>query len=174
MKITQENIRKFFSYNPETGEFIRIGRINPKTGEFVDCYRELKSKSSHGYLQVSFGGMPRFVHRLIFVYMLGKLPEFDVDHINGDRTDNRWVNLRLVTRKENLRNAGVRNDNTSGYLGVCYFKGRDKWRSYINNNGKQHHLGYYDNIEDAKKARKRAEKDFGFHPNHGDRNGWGN
>ena len=75
-----------------------------------------------------------------------------VDHINGNHLDNRRCNLRIATVSENSQNARIRYDNSTGFKGVSYNKRRSKYRSYINNAGRQLHIGYFDNPEDAARA----------------------
>ncbi len=79
-----------------------------------------------------------------------------VDHINGDRTDNRRCNLRLCTNKENVRNARVASHNTTGYKGVSYNKRRKKYESRITVDGRQLFLGYFINPIEAALAYDRA------------------
>ena len=90
-----------------------------------------------------------------------------VDHINHDRTDNRIENLRLVNANENGKNQKASVRNKSGVVGVSWKKSKNKWHSQIMVNGKQIHLGFFDNIDEAKKARIDAERKYGFHENHG-------
>jgi hypothetical protein len=86
----------------------------------------------------------------------------DTDHINGDRLDNRRENLRICTRSENLRNSRKRPGNSSDYKGVSFFKPTQSWRSYINFEGKQHSLGYYNTPEEAAiRYNEAAKKHFG-------------
>ena len=108
-------------------------------------------------------------HRLLWCHYYGKWPESNlvIDHINGDNCDNRIVNLRLVTQTENNRNRCIPKDNTSGHLGVYWVNSKKKWLVQIGLNGKSIHIGYFKNKEDAIKARKEAEKKYGFHENHG-------
>lgn len=87
----------------------------------------------------------------------------EIDHIiHGSMSfvDNRASNLRSVTHSQNLMNQGIRTDNKSGTTGVCWSKRNGKWRSSIKKNGKQIHLGDFDNIEFAIGARQQAEKEF--------------
>jgi hypothetical protein len=174
MKITQEYLKHFFHYDPDTGVFARIRRIKPHTqNKTADCYRIPTAKTLNGYLQVGICGKLKIVHRLIFVYMEGVEPEEDVDHINGDRSDNRWENLRKVSRRENLRNAGLRTDNNSGVIGVCFSKSHNKWIANISSDSKRINIGNFDTKEEAIKAREEYEKLLNYHPNHGKRKGWG-
>lgn len=91
----------------------------------------------------------------------------NIDHIDHDRSNNKKENLRTVTVKENNKNASIRSDNKSGICGVSFRKRRNKWVAQIRVSGKNKTLGWFSNIEDAKSARYRAEKEYGFHHNHG-------
>jgi hypothetical protein len=169
--ITHEYIREFFSYNKETGDFRRIKRKTWK-GNIMMCDREIKSKTAYGYLQVNVEGKPRLVHRLIWLWMTGDWPENDIDHVNGVRTDNRWSNLREATRGENLRNIGIKSNNTSGHLGISKRSDTGAWHAYIDYEGVRTHLGNFATIEEAIEVRKQAEEELGFHCNHGKREAW--
>lgn len=80
-----------------------------------------------------------------------------IDHINRDKKDNRKENLRVCTARENCINRGMLKNNTSGTMGVCFDKSRNKWTATIVINNKNKHLGRYENIEDAIIARLKAE-----------------
>ncbi len=84
----------------------------------------------------------------------------DIDHINGNKSDNRIDNLRLATFSENSWNAEKRSDNTSGHKGVSFDKRRGVWVAYINAYGKRKHLGRFYLIEDAYKAYEKASIDI--------------
>ena len=105
-------------------------------------------------------------HRIIWKMVHGTDPKGQIDHINGNRADNRIANLRDVTGHENQRNAGVRSDNKSGTPGVFQRK-NGKFSVIIQ--GK--HCGSADTLEDAIEMRTRLEKERGFHKNHGKRKG---
>jgi hypothetical protein len=91
----------------------------------------------------------------------------ELDHINGDKGDNRIVNLREVTRAENNKNKSRYKQNSSGFTGVGWHKVTKKWAAKIRVDGRDYHLGVFASIEAAKEARAAAEKHYGFHENHG-------
>ena len=97
------------------------------------------------------------------------LTTVQIDHENGDRSDNRIANLRDVPPSENMRNVKRHITNTSGHVGVFWYKPRNKWVARITVNYTLHHLGYFTDIADAIAARKAAEIFYGFHKNHGRR-----
>jgi hypothetical protein len=102
--------------------------------------------------------------------MKGKWPKDQIDHKNGIRNDNRIDNLDDVSCEKNLRKQKLRYDNTSGVTGVSNWitkNGCEIWSAYIYTNGKKKDLGHFDNLEDAIKARKAADKKYGFHEDHG-------
>ena len=123
-----------------------------------------------GYLFCWYQGRRRRHHHAVWEEANGPLPEgYEIDHINGVRSDNRLENLRLVTRQENMRNAKVYGTNTSGVTGVAWKKDKRKWKAYIMVDYKQKHLGYYTDWFDAVCARMSANNTYGFHENHGRR-----
>ena len=159
--ITQARLKELLHYDPETGIFTRIKSY---------CSRAIAgtaagSKDSNGYLRIRLGGAYA-AHRLAFIYMTGKYPNV-IDHINGNPSDNRWINIRSVTRAENAKNQKIGVRNSTGSLGVYWVAEGKKWRSKIKVGGKQINLGLFSNINDARAARLAAEKKYNFHPNHG-------
>jgi len=88
-------------------------------------------------------------HRLAWLYVTGSWPDFEVDHVNLDGTDNRWANLRLATSSQNQRNRRLQSNNTSGYKGVHKLKNNGKFLAYIKVHGKQKRLGIFDTAEQA-------------------------
>jgi len=105
-------------------------------------------------------------HRIIWAINYDIPPEL-IDHVDGNRANNRLSNLRSVTHRENGMNKVIPNTNTSGYIGVYWEVSLKKWRSQLNVRGKCIKLGCFDKLEDAVSARKFAAIEHGFHPNHG-------
>ena len=153
-RLTQDRLKELVHYDPASGIFTRIKDVsgNAKTGD------RLRSTNSHGYLQARFDGKYYVLHRLAFLYMTGVMPDVDVDHINRDRSDNRWSNLREATRSQNLRNSGAYKTSKSGYRGVSLKKKTGKWCAQISLKKKSHHIGYYETAEEAYAAYLAAAK----------------
>jgi hypothetical protein len=159
-------------YNPATGIF--TWRQRPPSEFSTDCaaktwntrfaHRVAGSRMMGRYRNICIDYCLIQAHRLAWFYVHDEWPD-QIDHINGDKDDNRIVNLRSVPNAENRKNQVRRKDNKSGYQGVCWVRG--KWRASIQVNGKSIHLGRYSEITDALAARAAAEQLYGFHPNHG-------
>ena len=165
--LTQEKLKKELSYNRETGVFTRLkSRGNQKSGEIV-C-----KKNSSGYYEYrvfdeeSNESKKYKAHRLAWLYEYGEFPN-NIDHINGDRTDNRIQNLRDVSKAENNRNLSIYKNNKSGHIGVYFDNRLKKYCANIRYNGKLIHLGVFTSIDEAIASRKGAEITLGFHENHG-------
>lgn len=120
-----------------------------------------------GYLSGSIYGRTYKTHRVVWMLGTGSWPSDQIDHINGNRSDNRLENLRDVSRVENCRNMARPITNTSGVVGVHWSKQAGKWLAVIKINRAKKHLGYFDEFEDAVARRKAEEAALGFHPNHG-------
>ena len=161
-ELTQTYLKEALYYNPEAGIFTWKKNRGKKTkkGGTAGSLKE-------GYYRISIDNVSYRSHRLAFLYMTGEFPENQVDHINHDRGDNKWCNLREVTTTENKRNCPMSKGNTSGFTGVHFHKGGNGWVSSIKINGKIKYLGFFKDIKDAIKVRKKANIKYGFHPNHG-------
>lgn len=157
--ITQEVLKDLFTYD-ET-----LGSLTRKSTGTSGCLVPRKNKF---YLQTRVSKKTYYTHRLVWMYLYGTFPINEIDHINGDGTDNRSCNLREVTRSQNCKNTRLGSRNRSGFQGVGWHKSSSKWRAHINNNGQQVHLGLFDSLIDAVAARIRALTVYGYHTNHGD------
>ena len=120
-----------------------------------------------GYRKIMLEGRPRLAHRLAWAVHYGEYPLGTIDHINGIRSDNRLINLRDVSHEENMRNTKKPVTNNSGVVGVFWNKRDGEWRATIQVSRKTKSLGSYLKFEDAVAARLEAERQYGFHPNHG-------
>lgn len=168
------SLRAVLDYDPMTGLF----KWKERSVEIAGAQREANrfnakhagkpalTSKSHGYLRSPVLGKALSAHRAAYIIYYGETPDF-VDHINGDRSDNRIANLRAVDFSENARNAKRRADNTSGSTGVHFNKRKKKWHAFIAQDGNQVSLGYFHDKTLAIAARKEAETRNGFHENHG-------
>ena len=163
--LTQGRLKELLHYDSETGIFIRRVTVSSRAKK-GDVAGNLNAR---GYLRVRLDGAEYYLHRLACLYMTGKFPESDTDHVKGNKADNRWSKIRPVTSAENHKNMRIPLDNTSGTVGVGWHKKAEKWRAYIAVDGESFHLGLFADKSDAITARKDAEKEYGFHENHGDR-----
>ena len=143
-----KRLRDEYEYNLKTGEERRSGQ---KIG-FI-------SRRSHStYMQVYVDGKTKPLTHLIFWIMNGEWPSLYVDHIDGNGMNNRWQNLRLAERWQNMANQGVNVRNTSGYKGVYFAYG--KWRARIQVKGKRLHLGCFEDREAASAAYVEAARKY--------------
>lgn len=166
-ELNQTTIRELLDYDPDTGVFIsKVTRGNRcKKGSVVGAIKYNKS-SDKNYLVTSIFYKKYYMHRLAFLYMVGKFPK-QIDHINGNGLDNSWKNLRNVCNQGNQRNRARAKNNTSGVTGVGWDKIRKLWTAQIQVSRKNIHLGKFSNFDDAVQARKSAEVYYKFHKNHG-------
>lgn len=166
MKIdpTVERVRECFDYDLNTGVFTwkvrnsnRV-RIGDSTGSL---------STTDGYLYIRLDRRNHVAHRLAWAFVHGFFPAEDVDHINGNRADNRIENLREASRAENGQNRKTPVNNKSGVKGVCHHQKTGKWRAQIHFEGKQHFFGLYDSLECAAEAaragREKLHKEFARH-----------
>lgn len=161
MEINQINVRKAFIYETETGNiYHRNNTVSGKAG------KDATKKHIGGYRSIKIGKKEFLAHRIIFMYMKGYFPT-QVDHKNHNRSDNRWKNLRDVQHIDNCKNQSMSKSNTSTITGVALHKPTGKYRAYINKDYKQIHLGLFETIEEAKKARNNANIKYQYHENHG-------
>lgn len=177
MMLTQEIVRELLEYDPETG-LLRWKRRDRKyfpTWQSSQCWNAafagkeaFTSLDSQGYRVGAIFNKAQKSHRIIWLMIHGHSPE-QVDHINGIRNDNRLENLREVDHQENHRNVGIQKNSRTGVTGVGWLNREKRYRAKIMVNRKEIVLGYFKNFDDAVLARKEAEKEYGFHENHGDR-----
>jgi hypothetical protein len=142
--LSVEKVRDMFFYDHSTGIF------TTKTFHSRRPIGSMAGQIRNGYIKINIGGKRYSAHRLAWLLVYGEWPAMHIDHINGNRSDNRIANLRQVTCRQNLWNLKRPKTNTSGFKGVINEKGR--WRARIRYFGKLISLGFYDEITDAAKA----------------------
>jgi len=146
--LTQQSLMKHFEYDPLTGFFKRKNRKNAKF--------PAGTLQPHGYIKIHFEKKQYYAHRLAWIYFYGEFPTKEIDHINGNKSDNRISNLRHVSRSENAQNMKTHLDNSSGLKGVCFFQG--KWIAQICINNKKQVIGKFESKEEASNAYKLIAK----------------
>jgi len=142
--MTQAELQELLFYDPKVGEWIWLrGRRRGRLAGFI--------RRADGYRIIgNVMGKNRKSSRLAWLYMTGYWPDYDIDHINGDKADDRWRNLRAATVTQNIANSRIRKDNKSGLKGVHLRGGR--WWAQIQCDGKKRHLGCFDTAEAASVA----------------------
>lgn len=167
--IPHDYVNEIFSYDPDTGDLTYRKDVSNKFKAGTKAGYQAKFKSgTKYYIFVTVPGYSGVIlaHRLIWFIATGEWPKV-IDHLDRDGCNNRFKNLRNVSRAENQRNQRMHKNNTSGTNGVSLNKKINKWIAHICDNSISIHLGAFDNIEDAIKIRKAAEVKYGYHPQHG-------
>lgn len=156
--LTAARLRELFAYDGDTGVFHRLTSRGPtKPGPVTPCF------DSHGYQVIRVDYKLYRAHRLAWLYMHGCWPSGDIDHIDGNRANNRAENLRDVTRSENCQNLrAAQAHSTTGILGVSKVDKSSQWRARISANGSTKHLGCFPSQEAAHAAYLAAKR--GLHP----------
>ena len=174
-----ELLRKLLRYEPDTGKLFWRHRTPDM---FNDGYRKAEGNCANwnskwagkealnyvmndGYKFGGVLGVKYLAHRIIFTMYYGEQPKHQIDHIDGNRKNNKISNLRDVPPIENSKNQAKRKSNTSGHCGVKWQK--NCWVASIGAKGKKVHLGCFQNINDAIDAREKANIKYGYSDRHG-------
>lgn len=146
IELTAERLKELLEYDPTLGRFTWKVSNNGyvKVGSIAGCL------DPKGYVQIRIDRKLYKGHRLAWLYMFGEFPKEHLDHIDGDRANNRIENLRAATIRENSQN---RKEHRGGHLvGTSFNKRVKKWESYIQINGKRKRLGYFETQQEAHSA----------------------
>jgi hypothetical protein len=161
-------LRRLIAYDPETGSFTWKERpldlCASQHGQTVFNAQKAGQpcrEICEGYVRIRIMGRRILGHRLAWAFVHGRLPKGVIDHINGDRRDNRIVNLRDVTRQTNQRNMPINVKNTSGHPGV-YRAPSGRWYAQIGLSRRRLALGTFDTFDEAKAVRCAAEREHGY------------
>jgi hypothetical protein len=177
-------LRQLLRYDAETGAFT----WREKLPDQVDAAQETTRVRIARNWNARFAGKPAFMnvslrgyhtgviervrhyaHRVAWAMHHGEWPQDEIDHINGDRLDNRMCNLRVASRSDQMKNLGRQARNKTGFLGIWWDEARQNYQAYIRANGRKISLGRFATLDAARQARLDAEERFGFHANHGAR-----
>lgn len=165
--LTAAYVRSILHYDPETGVFTWRRRplehfeTKRSCGTWNGRYAgNVAGRINIGYVDIHISNTMYLAHRLAWLYMTGSWPKECIDHINMNRSDNRFCNLREATHSENKFNRPKQSKNTSGHKGVTLHKPNSKWVAKICANGKHRNLGYFDTREDAAAAYAKAAREL--------------
>ena len=149
--LTLELLNALVHYDPYTGHLYRKTKAKKNRGEIGDIMGG--SPSQNGYWGVRVGGVRCRAHRIAWALAHQVWPfDHEIDHINGDPSDNRLCNLRAANRSNNASNMRRSKRNKSGYKGVSWHEGAGKWQAHIRANDKNIYLGCFDTPEEAHQA----------------------
>lgn len=173
---TQECVRGLFDYDASTGNLIWKQAPEDRfstNGAFLSWNKKHIGRvagtvKSDGYVRVLIGGRGFAAHRLVYIWNIGEIPAgLEMDHIDGNRRNNRLENLRLVTKSQNARNRRRRSNNTSGAVGISYMARNNAWGASCTISGNYHWLGSFKTKELAAEASRQFRKENGFTERHG-------
>lgn len=151
--LTQAKIKSILHYNPDTGIFTRLHNSYRSN----NAGKEVGYIGKKGYirLDITIDGIKHklLAHRIAWLYMTGEIPSECIDHIDENKTNNSFKNLRQATNAQNHQNrSNITSRSSTGFVGVSYFKRDGNYSAQIVVNGKNKHIGYFDTAEEASKA----------------------
>lgn len=151
--LTQDLLREYLEYREDGHLWWVKNRVKgPKTvGKRFGCI-------NYGYVKGKIFQRGYTEHTLIWLYHYGVWPKDQIDHINGNRSDNRLENLREATNQQNQFNTGGRRNSTSTYKGVSWHRETQKWQAKISIDRKQYYLGIFNTEQEAVKAYNNSAK----------------
>lgn len=174
--VSPEVLARLLSYDQDTGKLFWLprpieyfrdggGRYTAvrakKIFDTTFANREaLTAKNTAGYARGNVFGRNLMAHRAAYCLVWGMWPKHQIDHVNGIRDDNRWVNLRAATNQQNQYNCSSAKGSISRFVGVTLCKRSLRWTAYICPDGTKVHLGNFSSEEDAARERDRAAKEM--------------
>lgn len=159
--VSYEDLHRLLVYDPDTGVLLWRVRRSQRVRAGDEAGGLSPNRGGKLYRRVKVGGKHVFAHRIVWKMMTGEWPEGEIDHIDGDGTNNRWSNLRLADRELNCAHlVGIKSNNTSGHTGVHYHRGSGRWLAYMKRRGGHVLYSYHETREGAAQARREAERRF--------------
>lgn len=149
----KRKVQAALGYDPETGIFTR--KVTSSPNPRAQAGKQAGGRIAHGYRGIRIDGVRYLEHRLAWFITYGYWPK-ELDHINGQKDDNRIANLREATRSQNMANGPLPRNSTSGVKGVSFDKATSKWIAYATLNGKMKNLGRFDSKDAARAARQQT------------------
>lgn len=157
---TADEVRAALDYDPETGVFRwRVRSDIPPASNGRYAGKVAGRVHANGYVSIGLNYIDYRAHRLAWMHVNGVWPVAEIDHINGNPSDNRIANLREASRQQNLWNICVKSSSQSGIKGAHFNKQTGRWWSKIRIDGKQVRLGTFDTAEEAADAYERAARE---------------
>jgi hypothetical protein len=154
-----EEVRRLLDYDQHTGVLRWRVRANTRraAGDVAGC------RTPRGYVRIQIRHHMYLAHRLAWVWMTGTWPADEIDHRDGDPSNNAWSNLRAATRLQNGRNRRMNSNNSLGIKGVRKRADYKRYEASITADGRKHVIGYFDTPEEARQAyRLEAGRRFGL------------
>lgn len=175
MTITRAFILSILEYDAATGSFYWKDRPRssfPSDSAYGAFRANFAGKQAgylreDGYREINIRGRLVMEHRLVWLVETGSWPQHELDHVNGVCSENQFSSLRDVPHSINGRNSKRSKANRSGVTGVGWNKEQGKWRARITVDRQAILLGYFSTLDEAKAARRAAERKYDFHENHG-------
>ena len=154
-----DTVRDLFVYDMASGDL--IWRYPPfgKPSNRARLAGQSAGSVKNGYVVISLARKKYSAHRLVWLHVNGEWPAGEIDHIDGNKANNRICNLRVASRSENMRNVGAYRTSSTGIKGVCFHPQERKWRAQITLNRKTELVGRFDSIEAAQAAYEKAAKE---------------
>jgi hypothetical protein len=163
--ISHEKLLELLDYDAETGELVR--RCNVRGLGPNRIGGRPRFEGPNGYAAIGADSLKYLYHRLVWFWHHNEWPEV-IDHVDGDKQNNRIENLRACTQSQNLCNAQIPSDNKSGFKGVSWSSSANKWRARCGLHKVQHNLGVFDTREEAAEAVRAFRSGLhGAYTNHG-------
>lgn len=141
-------LRDALNYDQDSGTFTWRIWVSPSARPGSSA----GTRDRKGHVRIKFGQQRIAAHRLAWLFVTGSWPDGQIDHVNRDRGDNRFCNLRLATNSQNQANCWRSSSNSSGFKGVSWSKKDRKWRAQIKVGGAYRFLGNFDTPEQASAA----------------------